>query len=415
MQLFTGYEYLLIDAGNHFGLDKENFENRIQYMETYIDDLESLTDQADEPELYAKAVAAIRRAQAGEAIGHMVGFDSVCSGMQIMSAITGCEAGADATGLIDPNRRADAYTDCTGIMRRFIPGLPDSKRDNVKNAVMTSLYGSMAEPKKEFGDGTAELNAFYKAMYILAPGAVELLDDLLKSWKPYALAHQWTLPDGFVANVKVIAEVEKRIDLDELGGASFTYHYRENAGCEYDRKNAANVVHSIDAYVLRSLIRRCNYDREQAEWAYNYIEMMLSERHMGVSHQVDTFWLNEDFQRLQQRYNETGMPDIRILDYVQKFEMRAMSTQHLKQLKRILNQMLEHKPFPIIAVHDEFKCHPNHMNYLRAHYIEIMAGLAESVILDDILNTLYETTGGTFPKKSKDLASKIRKSNYAIC
>ena len=80
MQTFTGWEYMLIDAANHFGKDKDVFEKRIQFMETYLDDLESLTDQADEPELYAKAVSAIRKAQAGLPTGHMVGFDSVCSG-----------------------------------------------------------------------------------------------------------------------------------------------------------------------------------------------------------------------------------------------------------------------------------------------------------------------------------------------
>jgi len=416
MQLFTGWQYLLIDAANHQGLDKELFEKRIQWTEQHLDELENHVESADEPELYAKAVMAIRKAQRGEPTGHRVGFDSVCSGMQIMSAITGCEAGADATGLVDPNRRADAYTDCTKIMRKWIPTLPDSERKKIKVAVMTVLYGSKMEPKKVFGDGTDELNAFYKAMYELCPGACELLDDLLNSWQPYALSHDWQLPDGFDAHVKVIQKVEKRIDVNELGGASFTYQYRENEGCESDRKNAANVVHSIDAYVLRSLIRRCNYDRELMEWASREIEVILLERSMNVP----DGWYGAcdpqgDFARLHKRYEDTQMPDIRILDYAQHEELRLLSSEHLRALANIVNMMLEHKPFPIIAIHDEFTCHPNNMNALRKHYREIMAGLAESRILDDILNTLYGTTGGTFPKKSPNLADKIRQSNYAIC
>jgi len=417
MDLFTGWQYLLIDVANHQGHDKEVFEKRIQWAQDHLDELEDHVDTADEPELYQKAVMAIRRAQRGEPIGHMIGFDAVCSGMQIMSALTGCEAGADATGLIDPNRRADAYTDCTEIMRRYIPTLPDNERAKVKPAVMTVLYGSKAEPKKVFGDGTDELNAFYKAMYELAPGACELLDDLLNSWNPYALSHDWKLPDGFDAHVKVIQKVEKRIDVNELGGASFTYQYRENEGCEYDRKNAANVVHSIDAYVLRSLIRRCNYDRGLMEWAAHHIELVLLERLTegdSTANQVAEP-LCEMGEYLRQRYEDTRMPDIRILDYLNDWQLYMLSSGHLRALARIVNQMLEHKPFPIIAVHDEFKCHANNMNALRKHYREIMAGLAESFILDDILNTLYGTTGGTFPKKSPNLADKIRKSNYAIC
>lgn len=414
MKEFTGFQYLMIDVANHQGHDKERFEDRIQWSWNHLNELEDHIEDADEPELYAKAVQAIRKAQRGEPTGHRVGFDSVCSGMQIMSAITGCEAGADATGLIDPDRRADAYTDCTEIMRKYVPNLPDNERAKVKQATMTSLYGSKAEPKKVFGDGTDELNAFYKAMYELAPGACELLDDLLNSWQPYALSHDWQLPDGFDAHVKVIQKVENRIDVNELGGASFTYQYRENAGCESDRKNAANCIHSVDSYVLRSLIRRCNYDRELMEWATSYIEMVLMERATGW-HEPVTGHLDEDFLRLQQRYEDTKMPDIRILDYAMEWEMRAMTSEHLRALANILNMMLEHKPFPIIAIHDEFTAHANNLNHLRKHYREIMAGLAESVILDDILNTLYGTQGGTFPKKSPNLADKIRKSSYAIC
>lgn len=415
MTEYSGWQYLLIDVANQFGHDKEIFEKRIQWAEAHLDQLEDLVDEADEPALYQKAVMAVRKAQQGIPTGHRVGLDSVCSGMQIMSAITGCEAGADATGLIDPNRRADAYTDCTSIMKKYIPTLPDNERSKVKPAVMTVLYGSKAEPKKVFGDGTDELNAFYKAMYELAPGACELLDDLLNSWNPYALVHAWKLPDGFDSHVKVIQKVEKRIEVAELGGTTFTYQYRENDGCEYDRKNAANVVHSIDAYVLRSLIRRCNYDRELMEWAAYAIERTLLERHMSPDADQVADPLCDMGLYLQQRYDATGMPDIRILDYVDDYQLYMLSSDHLRALAKIVNQMLEHKPFPIIAVHDEFTAHPNNMNALRKHYREIMAGLAESTILDDILNTLYGTTGGTFPKKSPNLADKIRHSAYAIC
>jgi len=53
------------------------------------------------------------------------------------------------------------------------------------------------------------------------------------------------------------------------------------------------------------------------------------------------------------------------------------------------------------------------MNHLRLHYREILAQLAESTVLDDILSQLYGTTG-TFQKKSTNLGAKIRKSNYAL-
>jgi hypothetical protein len=244
MQEFTGYEYLLIDAANAFGLDKDIFEVRLDWANKHLHELEDLIDQADSKPLYAKAVMAIRKAQQGLPTGHLVGFDAVCSGMQLMSAMTGCEAGADATGLVDPNRRADAYTQCTALVQKRVPTFKASARKLIKQAVMTSLYGSKQEPKNLFGEGTPELNAFYEAMYEMAPGATELLDDLLNSWKPYALQHSWILPDGYDVRVKVMTKQEKRIEVDELNHATFTYEYYENEGQPHGRSNVANVVHS---------------------------------------------------------------------------------------------------------------------------------------------------------------------------
>jgi len=83
---------------------------------------------------------------------------------------------------------------------------------------MKSFYGSKAVPKELFGEDTPELNAFYKAAHQVAPGAWELLQDLLASWQPYTLSHEWKLPDGFDAKVKVMAKREARIEVDELKG-----------------------------------------------------------------------------------------------------------------------------------------------------------------------------------------------------
>ena len=138
MQTFTGYEYLLIDLANQFGLDKKLFEDRINWANSVLDTLEDLADQADNKPLYLKAVLAIRKAQHGIPTGHMVGFDACCSGIQIMSTITGCESGARATGLIDPHVRADAYTAVQKQMNIILHGrgiVVDVARNRVKNAV----------------------------------------------------------------------------------------------------------------------------------------------------------------------------------------------------------------------------------------------------------------------------------------
>lgn len=249
MKTFTAWQYLLIHVANNFGLDKLLFEERIQWTEQHLDHLEELVQGAPAKTrpLYLKAVQAVRQAQRGEAIGHVVGLDACCSGIQIMSTLTGCEAGANATGLIDPDRRADAYSDVTEAMNDLLhqQGIQvDVPRNAAKRAVMTSFYGSRLTPRTIFGDGTPELEMFYQAIQQVAPGAWTLLQELLGSWQPFAPLHEWILPDGFHARVKVMEKVEKRLEVDELDHATFTYVWYENQGTETGLSNIANVVHS---------------------------------------------------------------------------------------------------------------------------------------------------------------------------
>lgn len=415
MQCFTGWQYLLIDAANNFGLDKLLFEDRIAWAEGHLDQLETLADFAETKPLYMKAVQAIRKAQQGLPSGHLVGFDACCSGIQIMSAITGCEAGAAATGLVNPNVRADAYSQTTEVMNNLLHSLGlqvDVSRKQAKEALMTAYYGSKNKPIEIFGEDTPQLAAFYQAACVVAPGAWELLQDLLSSWQSYALYHAWKLPDGYDAKVKVMEKQEVRIEVDELDHATFTYEYYENKGSKRGLSNVANVVHSIDAYVLRSIHRRCNYDMGMVLAAQ---EAMLSEldlRIQGITSQLPA--VPGKVAYYVQQYERSGMADVVILPHLwDGHDTQYLATEHLEKLANIVSGMLNYRPFPVITIHDEFKCHPNNMNHLRQQYINIFAELAESTILSDILSQIHDAPG-VFPKLSNSLAEKIRGSNYAL-
>lgn len=77
---YSGWQWLLIDAANQYGLDKLLFEGRIDWAEHNLGCLEGFTDTAETKPLYIKAVMAIRKAQQGIPTGHMVAVDGVCSG-----------------------------------------------------------------------------------------------------------------------------------------------------------------------------------------------------------------------------------------------------------------------------------------------------------------------------------------------
>lgn len=415
MKEYSGFEWLLIDAATQYGNDKMTFEKRIEWAQSNLHNLEALTTSADKKSkpLYIKAVMAIRKALQGVPTGHLVGADGVCSGMQLMSVLTGCVAGATATGLVDPDRRADAYTDVTAVMNRILGGTLNVSRADAKDATMTTLYGSKAQPKSIFGENTDELAAFYEAIQEVATGAWELLQVLLASWQAGALQHDWKLPDGYDAVVRVMTKKELRIEVDELDHSSFSYEYYENQGQPKGRANAANCVHSVDAYVLREMHRRCNYDREVIEKVSTVIQMEMiarsikeSEQGLGLS--------NDKIDYYRDQYNRSTLASSVILPYITTDNVYFLSDEHLDALAEIVSSMLKHKPFELVTVHDEFKAHPNNINSVRKHYRDILVEMADSSLLDDLLTQIHKEPV-TYNKLSFNLGDLIKKSNYALC
>lgn len=408
MKTFTGYEYLLIDAANQFGLDKLTFEERIQWAKDNLSILNTpeMISKADTKPLYVKAVLAIEKAHKKLPTGHLVGFDACCSGTQLMSVLTGCYAGATHTGLIDPDVRADAYTSLTEEMQNILGASINVERKDSKQAFMTVMYGSRAKPIEIYGENTPELNAFYEAAYKIAPGAWGLLQDLKSSWRAYSLKHEWVLPDGYEASVKVMQEKEVRIQVEELNNSSFTYIYYANEGSKTGISNVANVIHSIDAYVLRTIHRMCNYN------AFGYDLSAVYDLVKNTSSFSVEAYTNE-LESYVESYAANKLADISVLPKLTADNVYELSQEHLKGLMVTMERMMEHKSFEVVTIHDEFKCHPNNMNVLRNHYRHILADLADSTLMQDILSQLYQENI-TYTPLMYGLSKFIRESNYGL-
>jgi len=410
----TGYDWLLCDIANqHYsGLDKLTFDKRIEWTKTNIDSLELevfAEDWKTQPQ-YIKAVMALRKAQQGIPTGHLVGVDATCSGAQIMSVLTGCHVGAEATGLVNPDRRADLYTDCTAQMN-LEPGINvNVPRADIKQALMTVLYGSEKQPEIIFGKDSEELALFYKTVSALVPGAVRLLSVLRNSWQPMALKHSVELPDGFHAHLPVMAQNEAKIEIDELNHSTFQFTWTENLGAEKGLSNIANAVHATDAYVLRSVIRRCNYDEFLYDWAQFKLGEVLLFRALGDD---PSYTSNDDVDRFIKLYERTGMADVVIIPHLCDYSIAALSTAHIQGLLKIVDSMT-HKPFPVMCVHDAFYSHPNNVNNVRKHYKNILAEMSESTLLDSLLTDLYGHECEFEKMGSEPLGNKIRNSQYAL-
>ena len=92
------------------------------------------------------------------------------------------------------------------------------------------------------------------------PGCNAIVDVLLGTWSKDALFHKWTLPDGHVAKVRVLEPTELRINIEELDDTRFTFRYNKNTPSTNGVSILANVVQSIDGYIVREMIRKCHFE-----------------------------------------------------------------------------------------------------------------------------------------------------------
>lgn len=169
----------------------------------------------------------------------------------------------------------------------------------------------------------------------------------------------------------------------------------------------------VDAYVLRCMHRRCNYDREVVEQAGQLIEEELLQRSKDEVHRNMTRPAGKAGYYVDQ-YNRSTLVDVVILPYLNEVNVQQLSQKHLEKLARIVHGMLQYKPFELVTVHDAFAAHANNINWVRWQYKEILADIADSNLLDDILSQIHGVPG-TFNKLSFNLGDQIRKGDMGLC
>ena len=240
MQEYSGKEYLQIDIANHYGLDSGSFQARIDWVNMQENRLEYHEQYAEDFFQYGAAVMAYRDAQAGKPSGYLVSMDACSSGIQILSTIIGCKVGAANSGVTGQTRK-DIYHKATKVMNKLIGTDSVWERKVIKDALMTCVYGSVAEPEEAFGEDTPELEAFYKSAKAVAPGAMKLLPIMLDLWDSEALYYKHDLPDGFVSKWKVKDTSEPRVHVDTTEKElTFAYRHTVNSPLEKAAKIPAN-------------------------------------------------------------------------------------------------------------------------------------------------------------------------------
>jgi hypothetical protein len=100
------------------------------------------------------------------------------------------------------------------------------------------------------------------------------------------------------------------------------------------------------------------------------------------------------------------------LTYTKLEKMDFSTITRLENL--IFNVLNQSKPFELVCIHDAFKAHGNNMNTVRYWYKEILAELADSHLMQDIIQQIHKDTSITLTRSSETLGNDIRNSNYGI-
>ena len=231
---------------------------------------------------------------------------------------------------------------------------------------------------------------FHSTAQKLAPRAYKLRDALLGLWQPFALSHDWVMPDKHHVHKRVWQTKDTVIRVPLLNNRSFTFRNKENKGTETGLSIVADLTHSIDGFVVREMQARCNYDRD-----FLLNRKALLEQEMPPNIQRTTF------------------SSLSVLDVLTDVELINLGDNAKMQLLEGINYVLARKSFELVTVHDEFKCLANHVQHMREHYNRILWELYHSELLFDLIEQISDKRFAT-PEYDESVANAILINNYAI-
>ena len=369
-------------------------------------------DEIDNPNLYMTACSYFIESKDNPSLtsGYPVSFDATASGSQILACLTGDLVTARICNVLPTGIREDSYTTLYQAFKRYVPEVDISRKD-FKPAPMTVFYGSKKQPEKIVGE--EYLPYFYKVMWEYCPLPMKLNAILLENWQEDVESYGWTLPDGFTVLIKNKTVVNEEIDLGEYG--TVTIFHKEISKLEKGepgtRSYSANLVHSVDALILREVVAMAMHQKDVVARVTKLIE--------NKSYQLFSKNKGKDIamvEKLQSLYKQSGFLSDRILGYLHEGTISLLDKDTIEELKDMLdviNQMGE--PFEVMTIHDCFRVLPKHVNAIRKAYIYQLYKIAKTKgkMLNFLLSQLFNTeVNFGFGKLNPE---EVLNSDYALC
>jgi len=225
-------------------------------------------------------------------------------------------------------------------------------------------------PEAIFGEN---INLFYETMEHMAPGAWDLNLGLQELWDEIdGNTYDWYMPDGFYACIETS---DKEVIPFTFMEEEYEVVQTVNERPRFHKGLGPNLVHSIDGMIVREMFRRCQFNTNTVTRVINLIVDGKNGTTGRSAEKVKDLWNS---------YQESGFLSVRILDYLFEDTIGLVDTVIIAKMIQAMPQ----KSFQLVSVHDCFRCHPNYGNDLRRQYNTIMADIAESTILDYMVQQL---------------------------
>lgn len=360
----------------------------------------------------ANAVVLTKDTLEGKPTGAVVEHDTSSSGPLLQSIITRDSVGI--TNILGNNLKpsnlyqlvADNYNKLYGT---------DYKRVEFKPVVMTYSYCGSAVAKMLLGE--KGFKCFEKVFKSLLPGSYAFRKACIKGWNSKKTWLTWSMPDNFQVEKPIITkEVELNPFTGEYKAKRYEVKFRLNDGSSHKTYTschihdciqsgeegslclAPNLIHSLDAYVLRELNRRCLASQELLD----RVEL-LTPYNRGVSPEIKDFI---------DRWEETNIVSIAVLDVLQEGHTYYAPKAYVEAVKTVVKKCTG-IPFNVILdVHDAFLIHPNNVTMCKDMFNEILVELYDS----EIMAYWNKTQGLNVPigERSDSIREYIRNSVYAL-
>lgn len=268
----SGLRWLMIDIANTYGYDKATFNEQVAWVNDINESLERFEHLAESPYEYRKAVEALRTHQRGEKVSHMAYVDCSNQALQLYATLTSDLSTAYICNLSSGDVRTDGYGMLADQMNVEL-GTNIFTRKNCKKAMMTTLYGkrnaetviyeAMSQDEillmTEQGITIESMEiAFANAMVKLAPKAMQSMDLIQKLNDENIETYYWTMPDGFNVKYDVKRDIIYEGNRVSKEGVSFNFATETSiyGATKYNAGMAPNVIHSVDGYVAREMVRK---------------------------------------------------------------------------------------------------------------------------------------------------------------